>query len=104
MCDCECDKACKIDDYLHLKNCWCEKGIIDKLVLTCKDEILNTIETSFGNEIAICKNNCLIHTFLLVNICTFLLVLVSICCYYYYTKYQKNQKKILPCHHNSSKY
>ena len=49
MCDCECDKVCKIDDYLHLKNCWYEKGIIGKLVLTRKDEILNTIETSFGN-------------------------------------------------------
>ena len=40
--DCECNKACKIDEYLDIKNCSCERRLISKLVLQCEDEILNT--------------------------------------------------------------
>ena len=32
MCDCECNKACKIDEYLDIKNCSSEKRLIGKLV------------------------------------------------------------------------
>ena len=32
MCDCEYNKACKIDEYLDIKNCSCEKRLIGKLV------------------------------------------------------------------------
>ena len=32
MCDCECNKVCKIDKYLDIKNYSCEKRLIDKLV------------------------------------------------------------------------
>ena len=35
--DCECNKACKIDEYLDIKNCSWEKDLIRKLVLECKD-------------------------------------------------------------------
>ena len=42
MCDYECNKACKIDEYLDTKNCSCKKRLIGKLLLECKDEILNT--------------------------------------------------------------
>ena len=35
-CDCECNKACKIDEYLDNKNCLCEKRLIGKLVLECE--------------------------------------------------------------------
>ena len=38
-CDCECNKACKIDEYLDIKNCSCEKCLIGKLLLECEDEI-----------------------------------------------------------------
>ena len=40
--DCECDKACKIDEYLDIKNCSCEKRLIGTLVLESKNEMLNT--------------------------------------------------------------
>ena len=40
-CDCGCNKACKIDKYLDIKTCSCEKHLIGKLVLECKNEILN---------------------------------------------------------------
>ena len=92
MYDCWYKNVCKIVEYIDAKNCSCEKIITDKSALTCEDEILNATEISFDNKIAICENNCLIHTVLLVNICTFLLVLVSTGCYYYYTKYRKKQK------------
>ena len=45
ICDCECNKACKIDEYLDSKNCSCKKHLIGKLVLGCEEEILNTTET-----------------------------------------------------------
>ena len=41
-CDWECNKACKIDDYLVIKNCSCVKRLFGKLVLACEDGILNT--------------------------------------------------------------
>ena len=50
ICDCECNKACKIDEYLHLKNCSCEKRVISRLVFKCEDEILNTTDTSLNDK------------------------------------------------------
>ena len=40
MCDCECNKVCKIDEYLDIKNCSCKKCLFDKLVLAREHEIL----------------------------------------------------------------
>ena len=86
-CDCECNKANKIDEYLDIKNCSCEKRLIGKLVLGCEDEILNTTETSPDDKKVTCeKSNCLIQTILLVNICLSLVIVISISCYYYYTR------------------
>ena len=86
-CDYECNKACKIDEYSYIKKCSCEKRLIGKRVLTCEDEMLNTIETSLDNKKEPChKDNCLIHPISLVIICLLLLALVSIDCYYYYTR------------------
>ena len=49
-CDSECNKACKIDEYLDIKDFSCEKRLFGKLVLACKDEILNTTEISLDNK------------------------------------------------------
>ena len=38
-CDFQCNKACKIDEFLDIKNWSCEKRLIGKLVLECEDEI-----------------------------------------------------------------
>ena len=43
-CDRECNKACKIDEYLDITNFLYEKCLIGKLVLECEDEIFT--ETS----------------------------------------------------------
>ena len=50
MCDCECNKTCKIDEYLDIKNCSCKKRLFGKLELVCDDEILNTTETSLDDK------------------------------------------------------
>ena len=79
--DCKCNKACKIDEYLDIRNCSCEKCLIGKLVLEFEDEILNTTETSLDDkESNMRKNNCLIHTTSLVIISLLLLLVVSIGC------------------------
>ena len=68
MCDCECNKACKIDEYLDIKNCSRKKQLLYKLALMREDEILNTTATSLNDTIAICENNGLTHTISLVII------------------------------------
>ena len=49
-CNCEDNKACKIKEYLEIKNCSCKKRLFGKLVLAFEDEILNTTETSLVNK------------------------------------------------------
>ena len=44
-CECECDKSYNFDEYLDYASCKCGKKLIDKLVLQCEDEILNTTDT-----------------------------------------------------------
>ena len=58
-CDCECNKACKIDEYLDFKNCSCEK--VGKLVLEREDEKLNTTETLLTSSTS-AKSNSFTHT------------------------------------------
>ena len=68
--------ACKIDKYLDIKNCSCEKRLIDKLVSLCEDGILNTTETSLNDKkVTHEKYNYLIHCILLVIICSLLNVI-----------------------------
>ena len=43
--DDECNKTCKIDEYLDIEKFLCEKRLIGKKVLQCEDEKLNTTET-----------------------------------------------------------
>ena len=55
MCDCECNKACKVNQYLDIKQCSCKKLLTEKLMLEREDEISNTIETSLNNKRSRCK-------------------------------------------------
>ena len=85
MCDYECNKACKIDEYLYVKNYSSQKLLIVRLVLVCMDGILNSTETSLDDKKVTCeKGNYINHTTLLLIICFLLLVVIFIsCCYYY---------------------
>ena len=49
-CDCGCNKACKIDEHLDIKNCSCEKCLIGKLILECENQILNTTEALLNDK------------------------------------------------------
>ena len=87
-CDCECNKACKIDECLDIINCSYEKHLIGKLVLACEGEILNTTETLLNDKkVAYSKSDCRFYTISLVIICVLLLVIICVSCYIYYTKY-----------------
>ena len=86
-CGCGCNKACKIDEYLDIKNYSREKRLIGRLALKCEDVILNATKTSLDDKKSITrKYNCFIHTISLVNIYLLLLVVISIGFYYYYTR------------------
>ena len=90
---CECSSACKIDEYLEIKNCSCEEQLIPKLVLEPEDEILNTTQSLLDNKkVARQKSNCFINAVSLIVICTLLLAVASISCYCYYTRFRKKQK------------
>ena len=41
-CDCESVKRCVFSEYLDINICAWKKHIFNKLVLACKDEIVNT--------------------------------------------------------------
>ena len=38
-CECECDKSCKIREYLDYENCKCRKKLVDKLVKECTKNV-----------------------------------------------------------------
>ena len=47
--------CCKIDEYLDIKYCLCEKYLLEILVLVCEDEMVNTTKTSLNDKKATCK-------------------------------------------------
>ena len=48
--DCDCNKACKIDEHLDIKNFSCKRHLFGKLVLACEDEKLYTSENSLDDK------------------------------------------------------
>ena len=52
---CECNKACKINEYWS-----CEKRLIGKLALALEDEILNTTEVSRNGKKVTCKKKIIV--------------------------------------------
>ena len=72
-CNYECDKACKTDENLDIKNCSCEKRLFGKLTLACEDEILNTTETSNNKKVACEKKMFYSHYF----IGNYMLIIIS---------------------------
>ena len=81
------------------------KHLIDKLILECEDEILNTTETLHSDWKRACaKRNCLIHTISLVIIC--LLLLAFIFCVsgnFCYTEYRSKQNHLFSFHDINNK-
>ena len=74
--DCAINQACKIDKYLDIKNCSCEKLLIGKSVIQCEDEVLNITETSVGDKkkhakkkLPSSQNFFINYTFVIINCC-----------------------------------
>ena len=75
-CECECDKACDVGEYLDYENCKCRKKLVDKLV----DECTETVEevklakiTLAENENKYKWNSCTVYIVLMIvvfTICT----------------------------------
>ena len=51
-CECECDKACDVSEYLDYENCKCRKKLVDKLV----DECAETVEEVKVAKITLAEN------------------------------------------------
>ena len=61
-CDCECNNACKTDEFLDIKNYSREKCQIGQLGLEFEDETLNTSEALLNDKkVAFGKSKCLVH-------------------------------------------
>ena len=50
-CHWECGKASKTDEYLDIESWSCKTCLFTKLILTCENEILNIMETSFVDNL-----------------------------------------------------
>ena len=70
--------------------------VIDNLILTCKDEILNTRKTApnVDKKVINKKNDWLIQIVSLAIICSFLVKVLSNNCFFYYTKYYLRNKNV----------
>ena len=115
-CECESNKSCDFGEYLDYENCKCGKKLIGKLVLECKNEILNAIplnETdavSVTDKNVICKlnicklnkrHNCLIYIILWI----ILLAVVSTSCYYNHcTRYCLRKEISMPYKYTNESY
>ena len=86
-----------------LKIVQAKKHLFGKLVLACENEILNTTKNLLENKLAICENNCLIHTISLLILCTSLLTIAFISCCFYFTKHRLKQKHLLLYYDPSNK-
>ena len=51
-CECECEKACDVGEYLDYENCKCRKKLVDKLV----DECVETVEEMKIAKITLAEN------------------------------------------------
>ena len=48
--DYQCNKAYKIDEFLDITNCYCEKHLIGKLLVEYEDEILSATKTLLNTK------------------------------------------------------
>ena len=75
-CECECDKACDVSEYLDYENCKCRKKLVDKLVDECTEtveEVKLAKTTLAENENSCKRSSCTVYIVLMVvvfTICT----------------------------------
>ena len=88
-CECECDKACDVGEYLDYENCKCRKKLVAPLTEDCTETVkeVNLVKITLAkNE----NSSCTVH---IVLPSIFLTINVGIVTYYVYL--QCYTKKIL---------
>ena len=93
-CECECDKSCKIREYLDYENCKCRKKLVDKLVKECTKNVDE--KKNLSSKIAFRRNNSSCMQFLHNSHHTFSLnftINIGIATYFIYCKYINHDKK-----------
>ena len=99
-CECECDKACDVGEYLNFENCKCRKKLADKLV----DECSETVEKVKLAKITLAENE---NMYKCVS-CTLYIVLFSIIftisvgiatCFGFFYWYSKRMLRVLSLIH-----
>ena len=84
-CECESDKSCDFGEYLDYANCQCRKGLIDKLVEECRENIDE--KKLYLNEIIdyekICSS-CSVYIVLLVIFFILSISISSVFLYFYW--------------------
>ena len=91
-CECECDKACDVGEYLNYENCKCRKKIVEKLVEECTETVeemkLATI-TLAKNENKYKGSSCTLNIVLIIVVFT-ICAEISTCFVYYIWSLVKN--------------
>ena len=83
-CECDCDKACDVSEYLDYENCKCRKKLVDQLV----DECADTVEEVKLAKIILNKNEnkykCSSCTLYIVLFSIFFIINTEIAVYFVY--------------------
>ena len=72
-CECECDKACDIGEYLDYENCKCRKKLVDKLVDECTETVeeVKLAKITLGENENSCKcSSCTLYIVLMIVVFT----------------------------------
>ena len=84
-CECECDKACDIGEYLDCGNCKCRKKIVARLVDECAETVeeVKLVKITLAENEYSCKcNSCTVY---IVLSSIFFTINVGIVTYYVYS-------------------
>ena len=87
-CECECNKACEVGEYLNHSDCKCKKKLVDELIEKCTENI----DETHPNENKDKKHLCMVYKILF---CIFLIISIVLSTYFVYCRYIK-YKHILP--------
>ena len=84
-CECECDKACDVGEYLDYENCKCRKKLVDKLVDECAETVeevklakITLAEIESGSKCSFCK----VHILLMIVVFTICTGIITYFVYY----------------------
>ena len=80
-CECECDKACDVGEYLDYENCKCRKKLVDKLVDECNETVDEETSLAKINSTKFKHNSCLLY---IVLFSMFFAINIGIAAYFVY--------------------